>query len=340
MTVALLIVLMLNCIAALLKKDGEFTPFDLKHTLPLRGILAMLVVLGHLDTVVSSQTRILSLIHMATPAVAVFFFMSGYGLMFSYSRKGEAYLHSFFWKSAIKLLIPLLLTTIIYQTILYIIGEFDIQQIWKVFVTGGTPLVHSWYVYSLFFLYLLFLLSFKFAIRPTSSDLNKCLVVTVLVLVYYIVTRYCFGWQFHWWITCMSFPMGLFYSKYEQNVQAMVKRYGWLPIPIVLVLLIIKLSTGQETPFFAELPYVFLGPLVAIALYRLPLPTKNKLLNFLGTISFEIYLTHGIYEHLLRGVFSSPYVYILVVITTTIITSWVLHHLYHMITSRLLTKLS
>lgn len=64
------------------------TPFDLKHTLPLRGILAMLVVFGHLDTIVSPETKLLMPLHMSSPAVAVFFFMSGYGLIVSYAKKG------------------------------------------------------------------------------------------------------------------------------------------------------------------------------------------------------------------------------------------------------------
>ncbi len=72
MTIALFWLLLLCCIAIFHRKK-EYALFDLAHTLPLRGILAILVVLGHLDTVVSAQTKILMPCHMATPAVAVFF---------------------------------------------------------------------------------------------------------------------------------------------------------------------------------------------------------------------------------------------------------------------------
>lgn len=73
MTIALFWLLLLSCIAIFYRKEG-FAPFDLTHTLPLRGMLAILVVLGHLDVVISEQTKILMPFHMATPAVAVFFF--------------------------------------------------------------------------------------------------------------------------------------------------------------------------------------------------------------------------------------------------------------------------
>ena len=110
MTIALFLLLLLCCIAIFHRKE-EYALFDIAHTLPLRGILAILVVLGHLDTVVSAQTKILMPFHMATPAVAVFFFMSGYGLMLSFTKKGGSYLQNFILKASIKLLMPLLATT-------------------------------------------------------------------------------------------------------------------------------------------------------------------------------------------------------------------------------------
>lgn len=88
MTIALFWLLLLCCIA-IFHGNVKYAPFDLTHTLPLRGILATLVVIGHLDNVISGQTKILMPFHMATPAVAVFFFMSGYGLMLSFSKGGE-----------------------------------------------------------------------------------------------------------------------------------------------------------------------------------------------------------------------------------------------------------
>ena len=146
MTVALLILLVISCLLVFIKKKS-YAIFDQKHTLPLRGILAILVVLGHLDTVVAGQTKILFLLHMATPAVAVFFFMSGYGLMQSYSKKGDNYLYRFITKSSIKLLIPLFLTTLLYQSVLLIGGRFSLNGIVNDFITGvEMPLVYSWYV--------------------------------------------------------------------------------------------------------------------------------------------------------------------------------------------------
>lgn len=162
MTIALFLLLLLCCIAIFHRKE-EYALFDISHTLPLRGILAILVVLCHLDTVVSAQTKILMPFHMATPAVAVFFFMSGYGLMLSFTKKGCSYLQNFILKASIKLLMPLLATTCLYQGLLFILGDFSFEKILIDLASGiETPLIHSWYVYALFLFYLLYYIVFKY----------------------------------------------------------------------------------------------------------------------------------------------------------------------------------
>lgn len=332
MTVALLLLLVLYSCSLFVKRD-ELAPFDLKHTLPLRGILALLVILGHLDTVVSSQTKLLMPFHMATPAVAVFFFMSGYGLMLSYTKKGERYLNGFVTKSAIKLLIPLVITSCLYQFALYVKGDFDLNRMIEQYVDGSeTALVHSWYVYALFLFYILYYLVFQFVKK------GKCLCMFGLMTIYYMITRYCFDWDFFWWMTCMAFPMGLLYSQYEAKIKEYIKGRYWIAIPMLIGLLVVKFISGDYTLICAELPYIFLGPLVAVLMYKLPLPTESKILNFLGTLSFEIYLTHGAFEQLLKNAFASPYLYIIVVVASTILTSWLLHNVYSKITSPLLAK--
>lgn len=137
----------------------------------------------------------------------------------------------------------------------------------------------------------------------------------------------------------MAFPMGIYYSRYEDKIKMALKDNYWVTFPIIIALLTIKLLSGTYTSFFAELPYILLGPIIAIILYRMPLPIDNKILNFLGSLSFEIYLTHGIFEELLHSSFDSPYIYIFVVTTATIVTSWILHNAYRIVTNSLLYKL-
>ena len=61
---------------------------------PLKGILAVLIVLHHLTYEIKSP--LLQPFHSwGAPIVSVFFFISGYGLMTSYKNKGKHYLSGF-----------------------------------------------------------------------------------------------------------------------------------------------------------------------------------------------------------------------------------------------------
>lgn len=48
--------------------------------------------------------------------------------MLSFSKKRSDYLHNFILKSSIKLLIPLFVTTCLYQGLLFILGDFCIEN--------------------------------------------------------------------------------------------------------------------------------------------------------------------------------------------------------------------
>ena len=51
----------------------EFCPFDKQATMPLRGILALSVVIGHLASRVPGAREFLSFVYFPTEAVAIFF---------------------------------------------------------------------------------------------------------------------------------------------------------------------------------------------------------------------------------------------------------------------------
>lgn len=79
--------------------------FDVRRTNSLRGVLAILIILHHL----SSKIDILFLkwFHdFGAPIVSMFFFVSGYGLIKSYLKKGTAYIDGFLAKRLGKILPP------------------------------------------------------------------------------------------------------------------------------------------------------------------------------------------------------------------------------------------
>ena len=108
----------------------------------------------------------------------------------------------------------------------------------------------------------------------------------------------------------------------------------------MIKLIVLNILVPRNVIVCTELPYGALGPLLALLLNVMPFPMNNKLLNFIGGISFEIYLFHGFFEETLKNVLSSPYVYIILVLVLTVGISWLFHLLYERINRCLLTRIS
>ena len=88
--VAINVLLLVAAIVALARpKLPKFHVFDKDATTPLRFILAVFVAITHLPW--------LTPLKLGTPAVVVFFFISGCGMVKSYLAKGDKYLDGFTW---------------------------------------------------------------------------------------------------------------------------------------------------------------------------------------------------------------------------------------------------
>lgn len=118
----LLVIILILSLYAIVKVCNPFThkgielySFGVQESCALKGILALGVVLSHLqiycfkphDYPIVNQFAILA-------QVGVFFFISGYGLVAGYTRKGDEYLHGFLRHRVTKIITPLLIATVAY----------------------------------------------------------------------------------------------------------------------------------------------------------------------------------------------------------------------------------
>ena len=101
---------------AITKSKKQLGTFSVGETLPLRGLLAVGIVLHHISQRVIQAapdvTGISQFEYFGAPIVMVFFFMSGYGLMKSLQVKGMAYLDGFFKSRMTKVAFPLVLCSL------------------------------------------------------------------------------------------------------------------------------------------------------------------------------------------------------------------------------------
>lgn len=197
-------VLFILCICTLF--SGYNGWFKKEKVLPLKAILAILIVTGHLFFYVNNRTVLYPFSVFLTPAVSLFFFISGYGLIKSYLVKGELYLKGFILKRVWGVLCPFLIALIFYFMVLNQPADY-----WRMIPHLIEPLYlpFSWYVFAIIYLYISYYMVFKYI--PGAYRLYVLLLMTII----YIVVTKGRGYAWYWYMSVLAFPAGTFYAIYE-----------------------------------------------------------------------------------------------------------------------------
>ena len=114
-------ILLLLCIIAQHQRSNRRLCEKRNLTDLVKLIAAIAVVVCHLFTFYMHNPAWAAESQFGSLSVSIFFFLSGYGLMCSYSLKGKKYLEGFCIHRISKIIIPLLTAYIIYIPILRLI---------------------------------------------------------------------------------------------------------------------------------------------------------------------------------------------------------------------------
>ena len=270
--------------------------FSLDKMMPVRALCALLIVAGHLAIPVGAR-YLQPFMELAACAVAVFLFISGYGLAKSFREKGETYLQSFFSRRIWKVLWPALIALILYYIIIPDPERSYLHDLYLTFRYGAPPLAQLWYVIEITFLYVLFWLSYRFLpvrLRMAALWLGAILFIGLTLSL---------GYARNWWIHTLAFPTGATYSYLESSLlKWMSKRriHFWASLAGLLLLFAAFYLTGN--PYVWIMCYVVVPLICALVVSILPLERiRDPLIRFIGIVSYEIYLFHGIAIAALRG---------------------------------------
>lgn len=280
-------------VVRLMHTGRKHHPFDRKATVPLRGVLAVLVVLGHLKSHCPWATTWLPWVSWQTPAVAVFFFLSGYGLSKGFAAKGDGYLSGFIARSFGKLLRGLVPVVAVYSLWLQTQGRF-MPLFLKFWQDGNTPVPNTWYVYALLLMYVLWWMSWRFLHRPVIRLAS----LWAGVLIYFCVMEFVLDWNFVWARTILAFPIGATFAVNERKILAAIDQRPLIVYASVLVALVLAIAICSCIPcgFVAIAGRGLtstLGIFVILTWYAMPVPDLMAL-RFLGGVSYELYLVHGV----------------------------------------------
>lgn len=255
--------------------------------------------------------------------VAFFLICSGYGLYVSWKRKPD-YLKGFFRRRVLPLILTFYVVEWMYLAVRLLLGEkMDATQI-LYYITGIQLANHnSWFVLALPIFYLMFWLCFRF-LKSEGAAMTG---VFTLILAYVLLgcslnhldkdMWMCGEW---WYNTAIFFPLGLLFGKYKDAIVRGAKQC-WLPLMILSVFFGVLLYFGAELvqgnlSYYCEWVKVpserllrrFMCVLsqngaalmfvVFMVLLGLKVKIGNGVLRFMGAITLEFYLVHGLFVEL------------------------------------------
>lgn len=176
----------------------------------LKGIFAILVVISHSrnhmaalnDTILGSM-----LTSAGYLAVAIFFFLSGYGIETQYQRKGKAYIEQFPRKRILSIFLISVVSVLVYACFKqFVYGGITIRDLVLSVLFGQTILAYGWYLQAIVLLYILYYLSHK--ILPE----DKQIVELFIGLIVYIACSVIFADTMLYCQSILAFPFGLVYA--------------------------------------------------------------------------------------------------------------------------------
>jgi len=324
--IALLVILNLN---AKVCKKGDFledcwSRADSKY---LQAAAAIGIILHHLSQLITGYGKIdkgpiVIMNSMGILFTSIFFFYSGYGLMVSLINK-EDYLNGFMYKRLVPILIPFMLTNLIYVPISGI-AEYRITNLLAALTSIlGITLINTnaWFIIEILILYTVFYLCFRHMKEKKTALISVTLFTLVLIICCLLLghdnTNLNGHWfKGEWWYnSTILFPAGLFVGLNRNKITDFIKnKYRlMLPVSIILFLIIFAIEEIILNWFgyykatytyngYAEATLTLVAQILAnisfiwmILVITMKIRFGNVILRKLCTFSLEIYLVQDLF---------------------------------------------
>ena len=301
-----------------------------KSTKSLKGLLALFIIFHHVSQKITTGANFSNFEYMGRYIVALFFFLSGYGLYFQYSNDAT-YMENFLRKRLTRIFIPFFVFIVIYVIYRASLGEVVNVDFFLSFWRDHSNIIYNgWFINSIIVLYVIFYVSFK---KKDSKIAIFKLVFFTLVYIFWKAYQNHGDWEY---VSVMAFFLGVFWMKDRSLIDKFIeKNYFVLLVSFSILMYVFRRYEVIMKNIGITNKYVYYGIVgnlctMIFVVYFLLLTNKlnfsNKYLDLLGDISFEIYMIHGLVMHYLGKFFvSSPVndvIYTIVVLLVSIIFAY------------------
>ncbi len=308
MDIILLVFVLLIVFSFIFNKNKSLDYLSVEQTTSLRGIAAIGIVMHHMSERTHGGMFFGYLAMIGYLLVALFFFLSGYGLLVQYKKRND-YLKNFLLTRVGYLIIVYTLDVILYALCGSITGkEHNIGFVFKTYFTSGVAL-NAWYMIAQMLFYIAFFVCFTvFKNKDTVFKIFTVFLCQVLFLTFCLITKA----SSTWYLSNFGFSLGLLWAEYKSKIDAFLsKKYIIAFICGFLAYVVFYGLPSITDRFLSENPAIIIrtvcrlisSPLsvafLVIVVYKFK--PVSFIFNYLGKISLEIYLIHGLVYNALRG---------------------------------------
>lgn len=329
----------------------------------LLGIVAVLIVLHHLAQLLGNlgmdQGPLACLEYVGVCFVGLFFFFSGYGLLYSKNRKAD-YFKTFFRKRFPSILVPFYFCIIIFVIFSLLMHmPMSVPEI-AAYLSGWWLLNNQmWYVVEIAFFYLAFYLVFRYVQNEKTGIIIMGILIGIMVAASILVGHgpECESdkWlQGEWWFnTSFMFLFGMIVAHNEERLILFVKKRYPAALIVCLVaavgLSFPVLSMVEAGAYYCEyeesftLLRIFITKFITlicqfamvffadafVLMTMMKIKCGNRITRSLGSVSLELYLIHNLYlimfGYMGIGEITDPAVLVYVSVICSLITAYIIH---------------
>ena len=340
------ILLLIVVLISLLPVNNNY--LNVKSTNGLKGFLALGIVFHHLSQWVTTGEEFSNFNYMGTYIVSVFFFLSGYGL-YVQNEKNENYLNNFLVKRLSRILIPVLIISAIYLIYESINGQVLSSSFFiDLFKKGRTVIYNGWFVDVIILMYIFFYISFRVLGNKTIAILANA-----VFIILYIVLAIKLGYGFWWYNSSLPFILGLIWAKSKKHIDRVLSNYYFIIFVVVTGMLFLSHKYElilERIHHVDDYSYALASNLdnIIFTFFFILIVRKidfsNKYLLFLGKISFELYMIHGLVMSIFGNYFVTSrlndVIFTISVLIISIFLAWLINTMINKISIKGLAKKS
>jgi len=252
---------------------------------------------------------------------------------------------NFLRKRLVRIFIPFYVFIVIYVFYRAALGEVVNVDFFLSFWKDHSNIVYNgWFVNSIIVLYVIFYVSFK---KKDSKTSFYMLTFLTLIYIFWKAYQNHGDWEY---VSIMAFLLGIFWMKNRGLIEKCIEKNYFIFLVLFSVLIyifhhyeVIMKNIGITNKYVY---YGIVGNICTMifVVYFLLLTNKlnfsNKYLDFLGDISFEIYMIHGLVMHYFGKFFVSSRVndviYTIVVLLVSIVFAYLIKKLIIVIEKKLI----